>query len=460
MSFVHNVKFLRTLSCSLLMVAAIGVSSEAYAANGEASQAQKELANCKAPPEKRRLKSLTQKFFKKVAEVDQLTNPEPDKNGNSPEPDYKAAWPVLKRLVDRCDDCNDYEWAQLYQRAAFIRYSLEDISGAIDYFKKVASKAPNIPATLETQLLFQIAQLLTSQEKYKESNTYFDKWEAMCPAVIPKDYYYFKAQNYYLLGDRNTSLKTISRGIEITESKGEIAKESWYKLKMAIYLDKEDFKNAEKVAETLVVNYTNPRIMTQLASLYGMNDKNKSQLALLDALNVAGDLSKESEYKNLAYLYLEHEAPILASKVMKKGIDKKVVKRTSKNLEVWAASLAQAQETNDSLPIMEEAASKSDEGKLFARLSAIYLSADKFEESIKAGQQALKKGGLKSDGEVHMYIGSAYLSLEEYSKSITSLEKALRDKKYQNYAENLLKYVRSEKKRSDALKKAKLKASA
>lgn len=435
------------------------VGGEAFSASkkAKAEGPKIELAGCKTPPAKRRLKSLGQKFFKKVAAVDALTNPEPDKKGNAPEPDFKAAWPKLKKLVDRCEDCSDYEWAQLYQRAAYIRYSLDDISGAIDYFKKVAAKAPNIPASLETQLLMQIAQLLTSEERYKESNQYFDKWEAMCPVVVPNDYFYYKAQNLYLLKQKDESLKVMSRGIEVAELKGMLPKESWYKLQMAIYLDKEDFKSAERVTEILVVKYTNARIIAQLASLYGMNGKNKQQMALLDGLNVVDALKKEGEYKNLAYLYLENEAPYLASRVMKKGVEKKVIKRTSKNLEVWAASLSQAQETSKSLPIMEEAAKKADNGKIYASLSAIYLSADKFQESVASGKKALKKGNLRSEGEVHMYMGSAYLSLERYNKSIASLTKALKDKKYNKYAANLLKYVKGEKKRSDALKKAKLK---
>lgn len=417
------------------------------------------LPGCKAPPEKRRLKALDQKFFKKVAEVDALMSPEPDeKTGKAPEPNYKAAWPKVKQLVDRCDDCNEYEWAQIYQRAAVVQYNLDNMAGAIDYFKKVLSKSPNIPESLETQLTYQIAQLLTSEERYAEAMDYFGKWEALCPTVVPDDYFYFRAQNLYLLNRKDEALKEIGKAIKLAQDKGTTPREGWYKLQMAIYIDKEDYKSAEKVAEQLVVHYTDTRVIAQLASLYGMNGKEKEQMVMMDALYVAGALDKENQYKNLAYLFLGQEAPYLASKVMKKGIESKAVTRDAKNLEVWAVSLTQAQELKEALPIMEEAAQKMDNGKIYATLAAIYLDTEKYESAVTAAKKALQKGSLRSTGEVNMYLGSAYLSLKKYDDSVKALQEATKDEKYKTHAQNLMKYVLNEKKRDEDLKRANLDA--
>lgn len=436
---------------SVLGVSFVGAQAHAAAPT---TPPQMKVAGCKAPPKKRKLKSLGQKFFKKVEQVDELMNPTPnEKTGAAAEPNYKAAWPKLKRLIDRCDDCSPYAWAQLYQRAAFLQFQLDNIPAAIDYFKKVVSKSPNIPESLETSLLYQIAQLLTSEEKYAEALKTFDKWEAMCPTIVPADYYYYRAQVYYQLNRKGDALKAISKAIAFKEKHGGIPKESWLKLQLAIYADKEDYKSAEKVAVKLVVHYTSTRVIAQLAQIYGMNGKEKQQLAMLDSLNVADGFTKEREYRSLGYLYLSVDAPFLASRVFNKGFKAKKIERTSKNLEVYAASLSQSQEVADAMPIMEEAAKKSDKGKLFATLSAIYLDAEKFKKSIAAGKNALKKG-VKNTGEVHMFMGSAYLSLEQYDASIASLRKALNDKKYGPHATNLIKYVKSQKKRDADLKKA------
>lgn len=434
------------------------VGNSALAQAAAVTPPQMKLDGCKAPPEKRRLKSLDQKFFKKVAEVDELMNPTPDeKTGVAAEPNYKAAWPKLAKLLERCEDCTPYEWAQLYQRAAFLQFQLESVPKAIDYFQKVVAQSPNIPESLETSLLYQIAQLQTSEERYAEATKTFDKWETMCPSIVPEDYYYFRAQIYYQSDRKDEALRAITRAIDFKEKNGGIPKESWLKLQLAVYADREDYKSAEKVAEKLAVNYTNTKLLAQLASIYGLNGKEKEQMALLDLLNVVNALDKERELRNLAYLYLSADAPYLASRVLKKGFKAEQIERSSKNLEVYAASLSQAQEVDQALPIMEEAAKKSDEGKLYATLAAVYLDAEKYKESIAAGKRALEKGKLKSEGEVYMYMGSAHLYLEQYDASIEALRKAAKDEKYGKYADDLIRYVRKEKEREEELRKAKLK---
>ncbi len=412
------------------------------------------LAGCKAPPERRRLSSLSQSFFKRVAEVDNLTNPPEDRSGNAPEPNYTAAWPRLQRLMDGCEDCNQYELAQLYQRAAFIQYNLDNLPQAIEYFKRVVGQSPHIPEALETQLLYQIAQLSTSVEQYKEALDYFGRWEAMCPSTVPDDYFYYRAQIFYQLNERDRALTEVERSINIVEGRGEVAREPWLRLQMAILVDKENYPAAEKAAEKLAVNYTNARVVAQLASLYGMNGKETRQLALMDALHQAGALERENEFRNLAFMFMSQETPFLASKVMSAGVNSEAVPRTAQNLEVWAVSLTQAQESSKAIPIMEEAAKKSDTGRLHATLAAIYLDAEDFKKTISAAQEALRKGGLRSDGEVHMYMGSAYMYMEQFDESIAALQKASKDEKYTKYATDLMKYVKTEKNRQETLKRA------
>lgn len=424
--------------------------------HGGRAQAQDapKLPGCKAPPEKRRLKTLSQSFFKRVEQVDNLTNPSERKDGTTPEPDYRAAWPILQKLLDRCEDCNEYESAQLFQRAAFIQYQLENIPLAIDYFQRVVKQSPNIPEGLETQLYYQIAQLLTQEEKYQEAMDYFARWEAMCPAVVPRDYFFYRAQIYFQMGQKDRALTEIEKAIRNVESQGEIAPEQWYRLQLSVLLDKEDYVASEKIAEKLVVNYTNYRMVSQLAQLYGMNGKENRQLALSDALNVANQLSRENEYRNLAYQFLSAETPYLASRVMKKGIKEDVVKRTSSNLETLAVSLTQAYQTKEAIPIMEEAASKANNGKLYGTLAAIYLDTEDYKKAIEAGNKAIDKGGLRSEGEIYMYMGSAFIGMERFEDSIPVLRKAAKDEKYQRYASDLIKYANNEKKRQDGLKKS------
>lgn len=449
--------FLRSKSSILrwcLNSAAVGIASFSMLLSEPSHAAS--FPGCSDEPEKaRRLPALTQKIFKKLAPVDEMISPaEDEKTGITPEPNFKEGWARLKKIVDRCDDCNPYEQSQLYNRAGYVNYSLENTKGAINYYSKVVELSPNIPLALEQSTLYTIAQMKASIEDYRGAVEFFKKWEKSCPRIVPKDYYYMLAQVYYQMDDKASALKFANTAVTNVESAGEVPKETWYRLQMALNVDKEDFKTATKVAEKIVVNYPKPKNISQLAGLYGLLGKEKEQRGLLDALNVLGALDQESQVRNLASLYQSAEAPYLAARVLEKHLKKGTLPRNTKNLEYLGAALRQSQEIKDSIPVMEEAASKSGDGKLYAQLSAIYLDAEDFKKSIEAANKAVNKGGLKYPGEPHFYKGNAEMQLQRYGSSIVSLKKALKDERFGKYARDMLRYVESEKARVDGLRKA------
>ena len=435
-----------SLSSALLLGSLVTVPATGYAAS---------FPGCGEPAKPRRLPALSQKLFKKLAPVDEMISPiEDPKTGVTPEPNYKEGWARLQKIVNRCDDCNPYEQSQLYNRAAFTNYSLENTKGAINYYEKLIALSPNIPIAQEQQSLYTVAQLKASLEDYKGAMATFKKWEKTCPRVIPKDYNYMLAQVYYQMDDKVSALKFASKAVSDVEAKGETPKEGWYRLQMALHVDKEDFKSGTKVAEKIVIHYPKAKNIAQLAGLYGMTGNESKQRGLLDALNVMGAMTKESEVRNLASLYQSAEAPYLAAKTLEKHLKAGTLKRTQKNLEYLGAALRQSQEIDKSIPVMEEAAGKSKDGRLFAQLSAIYLDAEDYSKSIEAANKAVKKGGLKNPGEPYFYRGNAEMQLKRYGSAVTSLKKAVKDERYGKYAKDLLRYVEAEKARTDALKKA------
>lgn len=410
---------------------------------------------CGAPAAPRKLPALREKLFKKLAPIDAYISPEPDaKTGVTAAPNFKAGWSELQKIVKRCDECNPYEEAQIYNRAAYVNYSLENTKAAIEYYGKVAALTPNIPLSLEQQSLFTVAQLQASLEDYKGSLASFKKWEKTCPTIIPNDYYYMLAQIYYQMNDRTSALKYANTAVSKIEAKGEVPKETWYRLLMALYVDKEDFKASTQVAEKIVIHYPKAKNISQLAGLYGMTGRENEQRGLLDALNLLGELDKESQIRNLASLYQSAEAPYLAAKVLDSHIKKGDLPKTAKNLEYLGAALRQSQEIKKSIPVMEEAAKLSGDGKIYASLSAIYLDAEDFKASIVAADKAISKGGLKSAGEPYFYKGNAEMQLKRYGSAIESLRKATKDDRYGKYARDLLRYVESEKARVDALEQS------
>ena len=110
----------------------------------------------------------------------------------------------------------------------------------------------------------------------------------------------------------------------------------------------------------------------------------------MEAAYEQGFLDRSSELVTMSYLYLNAEAPYYAGSVMQKGLDDELVEEKSKNYELAGSAWAQAREVEKSIPMMEKAAAKSDEGELYVRLGNVYLDGDQFAKAAESVQKGLK----------------------------------------------------------------------
>ena len=124
---------------------------------------------------------------------------------------------------------------------------------------------------------------------------------------------------------------------------------------------------------------------------------------------------KEAEYLTLAQLLLLNQNPYWAAEVIVSGqkkittttqtiVDKvtkeetkvektgPVVRNTEKNLKLLADSWRMAQEIDKAIPVLEQAAKISKDGKAYVLLGNLYLSEDKIDLAVSAIKQGMKKG--------------------------------------------------------------------
>jgi uncharacterized protein HemY len=93
---------------------------------------------------------------------------------------------------------------------------------------------------------------------------------------------------------------------------------------------------------------------------------------------------------------------------------------------------------------MEEAAAKSDDGELYARLGNIYLDSDKNEEAIVAINKGLSRGGVKRPDTARLVLGMAYFNEKQYDKAREAFKSAGRDERSAKYAEQWIQYLETE----------------
>ncbi|MCV6615558.1 MAG: tetratricopeptide repeat protein [Cellvibrionaceae bacterium] len=399
----------------------------------------------KKPQKTRKTPALSQKVFKKLEEPNKLINPEKG------EPKFREALRVLKAI--NTSKFNKYEVAQVYNLMGFAYYSLEDYPNAIKAYRKVVAQSPSIPLGLEVQILYTIAQLQFAQEDYTNAVKSLEKWMTMAP-IIGADAYALLGQGYYAIKQPKKAIKQIQIAIDKYDAKGKTPKENWFAIQSAIYYEQNQYKKVIKVLERMVRLYPKHSYWLRLAGMYGITNRDKDQLYAYDAIYRMGGLKKEKELLNLAYLYMGEEVPWIAAKVIQKGMKDKVIEKTSKNLEVLATALRMAQEVKKSIPVMEQAASKSDKGDLYARLAGIYLDSDNNKKAIEVGNKALKRGGIKRNDQLQITMGMAKANLKQYKSAIEHFKKAAKDKRSKKFATGWIQYCQNELERERKLAEA------
>lgn len=337
---------------------------------------------------------------------------------------------------------NSYELANVYNLYAFIYYSREDYAKALKAYEEVVSQ-PDIPLAMEINTKYTIAQLYFVQEQWQKGIDSLLDWFALTDSPNANAYVLL-AQGYYQTKDYNKALLNVQKAISMYKADGKLPKEQWYNLARFLYFEKNDVKNTVATLEELLTYYPKKEYWVQISHMYGEQKKEGKQLAAMDTAYIQNMLDKGPEQVTMAYLYLNAEVPYKAGKVMEKGLKDGSIQPTSKNYEIAASAWRQAQELEKAIADMEQAAAKSEDGELYARLGNIYLDSDRYQEAAVAINKGLKRGGVKRPDTARLVLGMAYFNDNKYDKAREAFKAAGRDERSAKYAEQWIKYLDSE----------------
>ncbi|WOJ97565.1 tetratricopeptide repeat protein [Congregibacter brevis] len=405
------------------------------------AQVQAQDAEPKKEQETRRTPALRNKVYEKLAEAQTAAEAK----------DLVTAAKVLDGMLAgrRDNELNSYELANVYNLYAFIHYSKEDYTSALQSYENVI-KQPDIPLAMEINTRFTVAQLYFVQERWADGIDALQKWFDMTDTPNATAYV-LMAQGYYQLKDYDKALQNINIAIDDFDAKGKIPKEQWYNLARFLYAEKNMTNEAVATLQQLVTYYPKKQYWVQLSFMYSEMNEEALQLGAMETAYVQNMLEKDGEYRNIASLFLNADVPYKASLVLQEGLEQEIVQDNSKNWELLAGALRQAQEVDDAIPAMEKAASMSDDGDLYARLGNIYLDADQNENAIEAITKGLNRGGVKRADNARLVLGMAYFNTKQYAKARDAFRAAARDERSKKYADQWIAYMNSELARQKSL---------
>ena len=391
-----------------------------------------------------------------------------------PAPDMETVVEILTELRSDQENLKSYDRSVMWNSWGYVYFVEGKYDQAMQAYDNVINE-PEVTLPIRNAALFTLAQLNLVKENYAKGISLILQWMDEVETVTAQAWSLL-GQAYFQQGNFKKAMSSMKTAISMSEEEGYKPKENWYVIVAACIgeLKKEiGEKNALlqqlDIYEILVNLYPKKLYFIQLGGTYGQLGRERDYMITLKAAHSKDLLDKESEYLALAQLLLLNKNPFWAAQVLVSGqkkittyqetvkdkatgketkVDKTgpVVKSNEKNLKLLADSWRMAQEIEKAIPVLEQAAALSKDGKSYVLLGNLYLSEDKLNEAVDAIKKGLKKGKIDKLSQVHLTLGQAYFELQKFDAAKKEFRIAARDKDKQikTTANNWIKYTENE----------------
>lgn len=421
------------LLCMALSVISINYSPDAYAASTATREA--------AEKDKSKAPLIRKKIYDKLSKAQDLVQ----------EKKYQEATQVLEKIKGS-RRLNSTELAQLWNFYAFIYFSQDLYPQAIKAYKTLLEQ-PNLQLGIRTSTLYTLSQLNFLTENYNQALANILQWIELSEKPSA-DAYALLGQAYYKLKKYKDSIPALEKAIELRKISGKSIKENWYLLLRANHYELKDYKNMARVLSELITIYPKPQYFRDLAGSYSQLGDTKKQLAVMESMYEKGHLKKASQVKNLANLFLIHEIPYKAAKIIDKAINDGVLEKNEKNYELLSQSWVQAREDERAIAPLTAAAKLSERGEPWVKLGRAYINLEQWSEAVKSLEQGLQKKGVKQPDSSYILLGMGYYNLKQLKKAQKAFIKAAdagKNKRNKKAAKQWIKYLDTEIKRETSL---------
>lgn len=340
------------------------------------------------------------------------------------EGDTRKALEALSRMESQ-RGLNAYEAASMWNMRAYIHFSNEDYREAIRAYEKVLSFSPEVPLALELGTMYALGQLYFVQEDYRKAIEYLERWFDLVETPSTQSYI-FLAQAHYQLNQFREVIPAVQSAMDLAKSRGDEVRENWWLLKRAAYYELEDFDKVIDILRVLVRDFPSRDYWVQLSGLYGQEGQSKKQIGAIWAAYIQGYLNQEREILNVTGLLQQEEAPYWAARIMEQAIEDEIVEPSRRNLQGLAQAWQMAQNLEKAIPVYHRAAELSDDGELHYRLAQLYLDRDDCENSIRAANRAISRGGVDRLPQVYLVKGMCQYNLTQYDDALSTFAEGLR----------------------------------
>jgi tetratricopeptide (TPR) repeat protein len=331
-----------------------------------------------------------------------------------------------------------YEQALALQGLSQIAYDQDDVAGAID-FNRRAVELDALDNRSQFNLLYQQAQLTLMEERYEDSLAAINQWLQLSGQETGEALA-LKGNALYRLERYDEAIPVLDRAIQVSDK----PQGQWYQLLIASYTDAGRTAEAATMIEGMMAKDPgNKGLAQQAANLYLDLDQHEKATAVLRGAYDRGLLTTQDDLRGLWQLYAFIGQPDQAKAIIEAGIASGVV---NADWSVWKSlgdAYANAEKWPDAVAAYNKAAPGAPDGELdFLRGQLMIQETSQLADGKAAIEQAIRRGGLKREGEAWILLGMAESELGNNDAAVAAYRKAATFESSRKMAESWLNAMR------------------
>lgn len=353
--------------------------------------------------------------------------------------DKAKAQQMLQPIIDGSK--SKYAQALALQGMASLHYNDGDYKGAISSLQRSLALGV-MPNDTYFQLMYMLAQFQMADEQYQPALDTIAKWRAEGKKETA-DSYALEGNAEYRLGKYPEAIASINKAKSLTDK----PQPTWDQILMASYAESgQDEKAAELAKSQLSSNPSDPNALNNAVAVLMQAHKYPEAIQMMEKARAEGKLSKDTQYVNLAKLYLvtgqESADPApnatKAQQVLEEGMSKGVVKPDAETYVLLGQSAEIANNIDKAIGYYNKAQPIATDGEAALRAGRLLLSENKYSQAKGLIQQAIDKG-VKHKGTAYMLLAESERGLKNKPAAIAAMKKAAQDPETAAKAKDWLK---------------------
>lgn len=296
-----------------------------------------------------------------------------------------------------------------------------------------------LPNNAHFALMYQLAQMQVQTEKYDAALATLERFKSETGAEN-EEQIALLGNIYYRLDKFQQAADTMKRAIAASAE----PKESWNQILMASLFELDQYGEAANVLQQQLAKKPDDiKLLNQLATVYINDDKYPKAIEVLSKAKEKGLINSADDYVQLAKLYANAEKPKDAAATLKEGMSKGIVESNYENNKLLGDVCNQAEDNPCAIEAYEKASAQSKDGNSDYQLGYMLFYAERGPEAKIALDRAIKKGGLRQEGEAYILLGDIESYADNNAAALAAWQKAETFPGTKTMAAQRMKVIRS-----------------